>query len=155
VTAEDLAHEPLGAIAHDGAAQLPRRGDSQPRVPALAGEDEDGHQAARNAPPTIVDLLEILAAPDPAPGGKTGSEGHRVSRSRLARRRDGQAFPAFGPTSLQHDAAVLRAHAHEEAVRAAPPPVIGLKSTLHDGIRTSRRDEPHHLRSAAGVNHQV
>ena len=28
-------------------------------------------------------------------------------------------------------------------MRPAPPPVIGLKSTLHDGIRTSRRDEPH------------
>ena len=54
---------------------------------------------------------------------------------RLLRRRHAEALPAFRTATLQDDAAVLRAHADQEAVRAATPAVVRLKSALHGVFR--------------------
>src|SRR5215213_1025747 len=56
-------------------------------------------------------------------------------RPGLSGRRHAEALPALCAAPFQHDAAVLRAHADQEAVGAATPAVIRLKSALHGVFR--------------------
>ncbi len=103
--------------------QLARGGDTEPRCRrAPFAQEEHGHEAAMVLHALLVDVLELgppadaLVRPkrrhaDPAPS--------RLGSPERDARRDGQALPALGATALQHEPAVLRAHAHEEAVGLA------------------------------------
>jgi hypothetical protein len=54
-----------------------------------------------------------------------------MAAATLALRRDAEPLAALGSAPLQDEPAVLRAHAHEEAVGARAAAVVGLISTLH------------------------
>jgi len=64
VMAKQLAGKPFGPIPHHGRTELPGRGDAQPGFRGAVWPDENGHQAARSAPPGIVEPLKVGARTD-------------------------------------------------------------------------------------------
>src|SRR6187401_2932686 len=66
----------------------------------------------------------------------------RAGGPRLLLRGNRQPLATLGPAPLQHDPAVLGAHAHEESVGPPAAAVIGLKRTLHREQSSEQGPEP-------------
>ena len=63
-------------------------------------------------------------------------ESAELARQSLARA-DGQPLAAFGAAALEHNAAVLRLHAHEETMCTPATAAVRLVSTFHlEGLPT-------------------
>ena len=71
-------------------------------------------------------------------GGRTRQDG-RSARC-LSARGHRQALPPLRAPALQDEASVLGAHADQEPVGAAAPPVVRLKRALHNVIRDEGRE---------------
>jgi len=156
--AKNLSDQALGAIALDRAPQFLGGGNPQARHGIWAMQQENGHRPAVQLAPTIIDVLKIGPVPDVLASPESlirhaARRAHRSAGSAGPRegdgsvRRDRQPLAALGPATLQHDAAVLGPHAHEEPVGPTASAVIGLKGALHRfefplGQAGTRRQDP-------------
>jgi len=132
ISTKNLSNQTLSAISDDRAAQALRSRDAQPAdiQPVRLREYRVG--AARNADAMVVDVLKIGVSPDP------------LARAELQTlfAADSKTLAAFCATTLQDETAILRAHAHQEPVRAHAAAGVWLECalTLHSilpGTRTS------------------
>ena len=124
VATENLSNQTFGPVSLNGAPELPSRRDAEPSDAERIGEEEQRRVTAVDLETPIVDLLELRAATDPF--GRAKSHRRRAGpRGLLAA--DGQPFTAFRAAALQHEASILRAHAHQKPMRPLPVARIGLK----------------------------
>jgi hypothetical protein len=138
VLPEDFPHQAFGTVAHDGTAEFLGCGNPEPCPAVRSRQGEHRHQSAMLPRARLVHLLELGPPADMAAGAKAvihGIGGASRAAPRLSGRRHAEALPALCAAPFQHDAAVLRAHADQEAVGAATPAVIRLKSALHGVFR--------------------
>ena len=68
VSPENLARQALGAVPLDGAAQLARGGDAEPRPGTPVLEQKHRHEPAGDPRSLAVDALELGPAADPLGG---------------------------------------------------------------------------------------
>lgn len=59
VVAKQLPGQSFGPVSNHGGPYLAGRRDAQPWSGGAVGPDEDGHQAARQAPPGVVEPFEV------------------------------------------------------------------------------------------------
>ena len=118
---EYLAHDALGAVALHGAADLARRRNPKPCRARRALLREQRHKPAVAPESGLINQLEV----GPLPNVLGGPEG-----SHLLLVRNRQALSTFGAATLQHLAAVLGRHAHQESVALGAAAGIGLKRSL-------------------------
>lgn len=69
---KQLAHPALGAVSHDGAANLARRRDSEPGHGFRGGPGEDRHKTPVRSDAGLIRLLKVC----PAPNMLGGPESH-------------------------------------------------------------------------------
>ena len=69
---EEFPHQPLGAIARDGGADLPRRRNTEARDALFPFSREHRHEAARTFRPGLVDKLEVGPLADVLGGPEGG-----------------------------------------------------------------------------------
>src|SRR5215213_4878456 len=136
---EALSKQPFGTIAVDRPTHLARRRQPDPAEgPAVHGGDEDEERAVEPNP-----LAESL----PEIGTPNEPLGRAEPRARW------RGHPRSGPDPLapllapplEHEAAALGAHPHEEAVGPLPLAVVGLEGPFHGSRlwpRTSAPDGP-------------
>lgn len=130
ISTENLSNQTLSTISDDRSAQPLRRGNTK----ATEGESirlcEQRVVAARNSAAMLVDVLEIGVSADP------------LARAELQTlfAADGKTLTAFRAAPLQDQAAVFRAHAHQEPVRALAAAGIWLECALalHSFLRGPR-----------------
>ena len=130
-----LAGQTLRAIAQDGAADLPRRGDAKTRARAAVFPDEHRHQAAVDLDPGVVGGLEVRSPPDVLVRPERSClrdcwhvhHAGETPRIRLALVGDGQPLSSLGATPLEDLPAVFGLHPDEKAVSFLAPAVVGLK----------------------------
>jgi hypothetical protein len=67
---EQLAGETLGPVPHDGGAEFPCGGNTQPTPLAAVWRHEQGHEPARQPQAVFVRLLEFWSSSDPFLPGK-------------------------------------------------------------------------------------
>src|SRR5687767_4038231 len=118
---EYLAHDALGAVALHGAADLARRRNPKPRRARFALLREQRHEPAVAPESRLINQLEV----GPLPNMLGGPEG-----SHLLLVGNRQALSTLGAAALQHLAAVLGRHAHQEAMALGATAGIGLKRSF-------------------------
>jgi len=127
--AEDVAHPPLGAVAHHRGADFARGGDPQPGMAEEIGQGVQHEERARAAPAAPITAQEIAPLTQSiAPAKALGAHDRGPGRS------DSQALAPLGAAARQHGAPVLGGHALAKAVGALTSAVVGLESALHDRI---------------------
>ena len=131
ISTKHFPNQSLGSISFDRVPELAGGGDPQPADRQCVRQDEDGAVSAADAAATLVNLLNSARR-------RTRSRGANPATKLFAA--DGQPFAALRSTSLEHQTAILRAHAHEKAMRALAAPRVGLERTfpLHDPGRSFR-----------------
>lgn len=125
VATKNLSYQSFRAISLDRAAQFLRGRDSQAPDTLGVRQDEDGAVASVELGAVLVHLLKVRMAADPF-----GRSQPRVLRHLTLLAADGQTLASLCPAPLQHQAAVLRAHSHQEAVRLPAASRIRLKRPL-------------------------
>jgi hypothetical protein len=139
---EYFANPPLRFVPSHGPADLSRSGHPEPAVCQGIGKHEQGHQTAMGFCAVGVDLLEIRPSREMVRFRECGTRLHRapfgrwvmrINRFRRTQLRNCKTFASLGAPALQHESAILGAHAHEKAMRASPAPLIGLECPLHPG----------------------
>jgi hypothetical protein len=124
ITTKNLSNQSFSSISPDGAPELPGGRDPEPANAELVREHEHRGVSAVNFDTAVVHLLELCAAADPL--------GWSELQLFAA---DGQALAALRPAAFQNQAAVLRAHTDQKAVRPLAAARIRLKranSLSHD-----------------------
>lgn len=141
---EHLSNQSLSSVTLHRSAYLSRSDDAEAGTTARGWQQQQCEETALKAGATIENLLKLGAASNAALArkaiGRPGAAGvrrlhYRAPASALPLsaglfRRNRQALAALGPTALQHEAPLLRGHAHEESVRATAAPVVWLKSAF-------------------------
>jgi hypothetical protein len=143
VATKCLTDQPFGAISLDGSAKFLRRGNTQAAHRLRVGQDEQRAVASMNARSALINQLKLGTAPNAFERAKSLVQSTGQAARLLAA--DREALAALCATPLQHEAAVLRAHPNQEAVRPFAATRIRLKSALalHDTstTETSRENE--------------
>jgi hypothetical protein len=100
IAPEDLSYQSFGPITCDGAAEFPRRHDSQARLRGAARRHQNREIPAVNAGSFVEDLLELAAPSDPAGLRKALShDGRLLIRHTWSRRPQ----PVFRPAAYSDD----------------------------------------------------
>lgn len=147
VASEDFAREPLGAIPHNGGAEL-LGGRHAKTTDGMAGVGhEDRHEPGVPLGPGRIHVLELWAFED-AQGPRQPLVrqvlGHGPARltqlTRLALVSDSQALAPLRSTPLEHEPAILGSHSHSETMRLRAATFVGLVGSLalHGVVCTAR-----------------
>ena len=122
--APSLTQLPLDAVAHDGASELLRDGNPQPRIVAItvAVEPVENEETRRHGAAVPVDGVEVARA------GEAVAALHGCGRRPLR----GETLPAARAPPLQDGAAGLRRHPLPEAMATLPSTHVGLIGPFHD-----------------------
>jgi hypothetical protein len=128
---EDLSYQSLSEISLYRAAELLRRRYTQPPNGQLVGFDKQGAESGVNPRAGLVDRLKLRVTPNSL----------MWAEPQVLFAADRQPLPPLGPAPLQHEAAVLGAHADEEPMRRLAMARIGLKCALplHSVLRKCKR----------------
>ena len=118
VTTKNLSNQSFSSISSDGATELAGRRDAEPADAELVGEQKNRGVAAMDLEAAAVHLLKLCTAANP----------FGWSELQLFAA-DGETLAALGPSPLEHQTAVFRAHAHEESMRPLAAARIRLKCT--------------------------
>jgi hypothetical protein len=140
VSPKNLSHQAFGAVSGHGVPDLPAGHEPEPRFACCVRNDDERDIATMPAASRAERPLELGSPADPAASAETlGLHGPppgccrmRGTWRALRWRRYRQPLPALGPPTLQDEPTVLRAHAHQEAVRATATTTVWLERTFHD-----------------------
>jgi hypothetical protein len=139
---ENLSNQTFSTISPDRVSQLFRGDDTEASRAFRVGRDEHREIAPFRTKRQVEDALEFPPSSDPAGFrealGRHGGSWRSNPATRLSGG-DGQALAPFGATALQHQASILRRHAHEKAMRALATPDVGLESNTHCRIPCSEQ----------------
>ena len=150
-----LTQQAFGSVALHGPTEFPGRDDAKTGPVEPVRQDQNDHVPAADPPASVENLLELRAAEEPfgtpqalTPGG--GAKAHWVlpgglaAAHRTAASGHCQAFTALGAPAFEHQAAVFRAHPHQEPMGSPAAAAVGLEGPFHGRISFSRapRGEP-------------
>lgn len=139
VSAKDLSNQSFSSVSLNRAPQSARGDDPEATPIEPVGQEQGRHEPPGGPQPLLVDALELGAATNPFPGGKS-CRSVRLHHEPVRRRElQGQALTSLRAAPLQHQPAVLRTHTHQEPVGSFPAPVVGLIRPFH---RFNPREAP-------------
>jgi hypothetical protein len=124
-----LADQTPGPVPRHRTSDLSAHGEAEPVVPARILYAHEDEERPRKTNPLLEDPTKLGARPEPHPGGKGRFAAHRGSGS--------DALATLLPAPLQHEAAALGAHPHQESMGPLPTPIVGLERPLHDRLASS------------------
>ena len=143
MTTEHLTNEAFCSVAINRSPESLARGNSQSPDRELVFQNEHDGEAAVDLRPALVHSLEFRV---PANVFVSPKARHKLLESELLFAAHRKALATFCAPTLEHQAAIFRAHAHEKPVRFASMPSVWLKCTL--ALHRSPEDQERDLKSS-------